>query len=968
MAQFLSPGVFIQEQTVVPQIIGPVTTSNMGIVTWTPQGPANIATFVTSFPQFQQIFGGYDSRSFGAYAMAGFFQNGGRAAYVVRVTPSNAVNAQADIRGLHAFQQIETGTGAQTTFTETASTTTIAVNAGASPVAVGASAPLTIEYRAAGTAVTAQQARARDGNTALNTATAVVSYEGRVDPYATQTLGTGNSAVIFRSVAQGNTAITVAIVVSGVNTALSVTVVGNAITINSATNSGSTATTTATQAAAAIAGNTAASALVTAAAGGSGTGVIAAAGATNLIGIPAYDERLDAIIAGTFSITWNSNSVAKTITIAATTTPIVTGTDGAGSAITIDLRSGRFSLLIAASEAPVSADNGTAIATSYTPNSATITLTSDTTVNAQNNMGILGTQLTSGGTTTASLSNPPTGTQSYINVVTGAYNLSFQAGATNIPANTARVLATYKTVDWVVNTTSPGAWGNNLSIVVQGSPNYFTTATQQYTRFTTLVYLNGLLQETYSDLVYSSPTSTAFFANVINALSQFINVVQPGGNEAPPQLNGLQDTMVIAGGNDTDTSRSIQATLVGTPIAPRTLVITYTDSLGVARTIKDNGQGGLTGDIDPGYVSATANTVNYTSGFVDFKTVPVAGPLGIKGNTLVTAAYYSNPTSTQVTEIPGDATKGYTAGTDGTFNTTNFGRNQYTGPGLAASFQGLYALSKVDDIMQVVVPDFAGDVTVSGDLLSYAAARAALPQGGDRFIVLNVPQGSTAATAVDWFRNQLAQYSDYAALYWPWVKAANALQSGQSITIPVVGHVCGVYARTDYTRNVGKSPGGTVDGQLVGITSLETLTAQSDRDLVYPNKINPLISSPQTGMAVWGVRTISINAQWKYINARRLFMFLEKSIYNSTFWIIFENNGPALWARIKAQLNGFLVGLFNDGYFAGSTPDKAFFIIVDESNNTPLTIAQGQVNITVGCAVGTPAEFAVFVVTQVTAS
>jgi phage tail sheath protein FI len=270
--------------------------------------------------------------------------------------------------------------------------------------------------------------------------------------------------------------------------------------------------------------------------------------------------------------------------------------------------------------------------------------------------------------------------------------------------------------------------------------------------------------------------------------------------------------------------------------------------------------------------------------------------------------------------------------------------------------------------MQVIVPDFAGDTTVTGDLLDYAQDRVNSPSGGDRFIILTVPKGSSATDAVDWFRTKLGRFSDYAALYWPWVNISDPLANGRKLTMPVLGHIAGIYARTDVNRNVGKAPGGTVDGALSFLTGLEIVPTQGERDVVYTNKINPLISSPQTGLAVWGVRTISIQSQWRYINARRLFMFLEKSIFNSTFWIVFENNGPGLWARIQAQITGFLLGLFNDGYFAGVTPDQAFFVTVDDTNNTPATIDAGQVIIDIGVAPNKPAEFVRFRFAQITAS
>ena len=974
MAELLSPGVFIEEVPATTQVVGPVSTSNMGIISWTSQGPTDKATLVTSFDQYVKTFGTFDRRSFGAYSMAAFFANGGRRAFAVRVTPANAVKAQAKIQSLTTKQQIETGDGAATSYSKTSATSVLKDNTGASPLVTGA---FSLKYRATQTAVTAQVARKRNDITALTSATGVALYEGIVDTKSTlMVVGatSPNGDFYVRSVQDARQDITIQVIVAGLSTALSVAVTGTAIVVNSATDGGGLATTTAAGAVAAIAGFPAANALVTATAQGTGLGLLATFVVTPLTGVPLFDQDLDRVVPGTLTITWTANSLVKTIvfTGADLATPVATKVNGAGSSITIDLRSGRFSLTTVAAEIPVLADNGIDMTTAYTPASTTKLLTSDTTANVDSNMGILGASLNGGGTTTAALTlGTPGVTQSFVNVANGAYQLVFAAGATNIPHNTARLLATYKINAWTFNPISAGAWGNSLKVQIQGSPNYFDTPTQIYSRFTVFILqtdVNGqtAIQETYEDVVFDDPLSIFYFADIVNEFSNLVTVVDPGGLEAPGELQGLPNVMRIAAGDDTDAGRVITTSLVGNPIAKRSLIITYTDSLGVARTIKDDGAGNLTGDIDVAYVGATANTVNYTTGAVDFKTVAVIGPLGIQDQTLVLATYRTVATETAHQESFGDTTKGYTVGTDGTFDSTNFGRNRFTDPSLKVDYKGLYALDRIDELMQVIIPDFAGDTTVTGDLIDYADARAGASSGGDRFIVLTVPKGSNATEAVDWFRNRLGRYSNYSALYWPWINVADPLANGRKLTIPGLGHVAGIYARTDVNRNVGKSPGGTVDGQLNFLIGLESVPTQGERDYVYPNKINPFISSAQTGNAVWGVRTIAIDSQWRYINARRLFMFLEKSIYNSTFWIVFENNGPSLWVRIKAQVQGFLLGLFNDSYFAGSTPDQAFFVICDETNNTAATINAGQVIIDVGVAPNKPAEFVRFRFQQTT--
>jgi phage tail sheath protein FI len=663
--------------------------------------------------------------------------------------------------------------------------------------------------------------------------------------------------------------------------------------------------------------------------------------------LPAFDAGLDSVVRGTVTVTLAVAAAAGgspiTVPIPVGTSSVVTATVGTApnqTTVTFDHKTGFCSIKTTGNHIPQVVDVGASLGpkAQWTPASATKTATD------------------SAGTWTGDA----TGTLTYTD---GAYSLNTGA---NIPHNLSPVLATYKINAWDINPISVGKWGNDMKVQVSGHPDYFDASTATYSAFNLNVLLlntstgNYEVVESYEELDFSTTTAAQFFPDVVNELSDLITVTEPAGNEAPGELAGVARSKVIGGGNELTSGQTFTAvTLTHAPVAPRTITISYTDSTGTGRTITDNGTGSLIGDID----GTGTNTIVYASGVLNVK-------LGytIRGGTLVTVSYRTASEETAHTESFGDTAKSYTegpkvyfqAGTEGTFDSTNWGINQFTSTTLKASYKGVYALSKVDELMQVCVPDFAGDVTVTGHLLDYADERETLPHGGDRFIILTVPKGSDPQEAVDWFRFDLGRMSKWAALYWPWVKVADPLANNRPLTMPPLGHIAGVYARTDNTRNVGKSPGGTVDGALRYLLGLEYESTQGERDYVYPNKINPLVSSPQTGLAVWGVRTIAPTSEWRYINARRLFMFLEKSVFESTHWIVFENNGPGLWTRIKAQLEGFLKSLFNENYFAGNSPAQAFFVVVDESNNPPESVANGQVIIDVGVAPNKPAEFVRF--------
>jgi phage tail sheath protein FI len=125
-----------------------------------------------------------------------------------------------------------------------------------------------------------------------------------------------------------------------------------------------------------------------------------------------------------------------------------------------------------------------------------------------------------------------------------------------------------------------------------------------------------------------------------------------------------------------------------------------------------------------------------------------------------------------------------------------------------------------------------------------------------------------------------------------------------------------------------------------------------------------------SGLVNWGARTLAgfddnSNTDWKYIPIRRLALFLEESLYRGTKFVVFEPNDEPLWAKIRLNLNAFMMGLFRQGAFQGSTPDKAFFVKCDGETTTQNDRNLGIVNIEVGFAPLKPAEFVVIYIQQI---
>lgn len=205
--------------------------------------------------------------------------------------------------------------------------------------------------------------------------------------------------------------------------------------------------------------------------------------------------------------------------------------------------------------------------------------------------------------------------------------------------------------------------------------------------------------------------------------------------------------------------------------------------------------------------------------------------------------------------------------------------------------------------------------------------------------------------------------SDYAAYYFPWVMTSD-LQSGVPRLVPPSGHVLGLYARTDEERGVWKAPANDI---LRGVFDLEYPINAQQQAILNPRGVNVIRQFPGRGIRVWGARTLSANSLWKYVSVRRLFIFLEHSIYEGTQWVVFEPNDERLWARVKDTVRLFLRTQWRNGAMMGLTEDEAFTIACDRSTMTQDDILNGRLICEIGIAPVRPAEFVVFRIFQNTA-
>lgn len=292
--------------------------------------------------------------------------------------------------------------------------------------------------------------------------------------------------------------------------------------------------------------------------------------------------------------------------------------------------------------------------------------------------------------------------------------------------------------------------------------------------------------------------------------------------------------------------------------------------------------------------------------------------------------------------------------------------DEYVGD--AADRTGFGGLEAVDDVTMVCVPDLMA--AYQGGLLDADGVKAVqlgmiahCELMGDRMAIIDPPPGLNAQQIKEWRVDQAGYDSRFATLYWPWIKVFDPA-SGRNVHVPPSGHMAGIWGRNDDTRGVHKAPANEV---IRGAIDLELNITKSEHDLLNPEGINCLRSFPGRGIRVWGARTLSSDPSWRYINVRRLFNFLEKSILNGTQWVVFEPNDMNLWGRIRRTINAFLMRVWRDGALFGATPAEAFFVKCDSETNPTEVIEAGQVVCLIGVAPVKPAEFVVFRLQQFSA-
>lgn len=276
------------------------------------------------------------------------------------------------------------------------------------------------------------------------------------------------------------------------------------------------------------------------------------------------------------------------------------------------------------------------------------------------------------------------------------------------------------------------------------------------------------------------------------------------------------------------------------------------------------------------------------------------------------------------------------------------------------SAAALDALAVVEDVSIVAAP---GLITPT----AYAALTAHCEALRDRVAIFDGPgeltdahlkvMAGAAGEAPDGWRMPPPSPEGYTTLYAPRIMVADPeAQAGGTVRVPASGHIAGAWVANDVQRGVWKAPTAV---SVAGAVDVARRLNEAEQSLINPRGINALRVFPDRGVLLWGARTLSPNAEWRYIPVRRLLTMITASIGRATGWVMNEPNNEPLWIDLRRVIEEFLFGLWRTGALVGDKPEHAYFARCDRSTMTQDDLDNGRVIALIGVAPVRPAEFVI---------
>jgi phage tail sheath protein FI len=564
------------------------------------------------------------------------------------------------------------------------------------------------------------------------------------------------------------------------------------------------------------------------------------------------------------------------------------------------------------------------------------------------------------------------GTQCYIVRVAGA-----NAATANIVLRDRA--ATNSQASLTIFANSPGAWGNQLAVVIANgtndSLNEFNLAVFQQDELTPLERFDNLsIVPGTQNFVETATASSRYIRVTINAANTNAQAGTSRGAAAPLAVPSPKTRLRININGDGFQEVDLQAAVpnpvpdlnsaanIATAIQARVRALTKlrasTDQNALANflCVVNNGVLVLTSGVASVSSSVkaapAANSSQDATGLLRLGLLnggvetlgatalrPQNNPPGIPPDNYFFVGDNSAPTA-QVASV--------TAGSEGSAITTD---QPY-----------IDAFSKLDDkedVSLIAVPGI-GSAALVGAGMNYCANRSL----SDCFFIGDMTQTDDTVEEAKNFRNAITPKNSYGVIYAPWVQMLDPTgRSSTPILAPPSGFVAGLYAKTDGQRGVWKAPAGA-SAALGGSVGLAVNLTDTQQGNLNPLNVNVIRQFAGSGIVLWGARTVTSDPAWNYIPVRRMAIFLRVSIYRGIQWAVFEPNDEDLWSSLRLNIGSFMMNLFRQGAFQGATPAQAFFVKCDNETTTQADIDAGIVNVLVGFAPLKPAEFVVVKISQ----
>jgi uncharacterized protein len=562
------------------------------------------------------------------------------------------------------------------------------------------------------------------------------------------------------------------------------------------------------------------------------------------------------------------------------------------------------------------------------------------------------------------------------------------AAAANIVVNDLGAVAQ---PSLTITASSPGAWGNRLQVVVDSASNDPATtagSNADYLAgnyFKLKVYLegDGAPRETFDNLsmVPGSPTYVEDIVAASHYLSIRVNAAStnagPGtsrGNGAPtvplpPDRTRLSINVNGDGFQEIDLSSAVgggagqvadlaTAAHVASAIA---YCVTRLHNLRASTTLAPFT--GFLCAVDSGALLLTSGARGATSSVVVAPALDRAHDasgllkLGaLQGGTEKQGAATTRPpknTNAVPFYLVGDAA---IAGAVVSVNPGSDGSGVVNDQ---SYIDALKLLDSKDDVSLLAIPGIGSPVVV-GSAMNYCERRSL----SDCFFIGDMGLVDDTPTEAQSFAAAVSPKNSYGAVYMPWLLMPDPTgMTAEPLKVPPSGFVAGVYAKTDGQRGVWKAPAGTTAG-IGGASGLVVSLTDVEQGNLNPRNINVIRQFAAAGIVPWGARTLTADAEWNYVPVRRMAIFLRVSVYRGIQWAVFEPNDDELWSALRLNINAFMMSLYRNGAFQGSSPAQAFFVKCDSETTTQADIDNGIVNVLVGFAPLKPAEFVVVKISQ----